>query len=243
MCKNFIIIKYSKSTFDLRVDEVMGDHNISSQEFMFQKMTQQISSHYPDSYVHVLTNEKMSPVNNKMKIHKFEFAPNHCCKFLLYGLLDEPAFYLDCDIVIKRKFHQHELESSNAFRMYNSYGGTNGNVIDYSKLSRKLTTKTKHYNAGAIMIQEPSKEITKELQLIEETFLSDKNFILRNNLWPYNDEYATSYYIFKHKMEFEPNNTVALLKDTHNNAQSIHHTGLNKKPFFTDFHNTYTKLI
>lgn len=252
MCKNFIILKYSKSELDCQVDKTMKNLYLNSQDIMFWKMVKQLEAHYPDSYVHVLTNENMAPANSKMVIHKFEFEPNHCCKFLLYGLLDEPAFYLDADIVIKRKFYQHELTSSNAFRMYNTIG-----EIDYSKLSPKMNIFIKNHNAGVIMIQEPNKEITKELQEIEVEFFSDKEFISKNNRWPYNDEYATSYYIFKNKMQFETNDTVALRYVTyslalqqeeyyrthHRDVQSIHHSGLEKKSFFSDFSKTYAKLL
>lgn len=245
MCKNFIILKYSKSKLDRQVDEASKNLYLSSQGIMFWKMIKQLTAHYPDSYIHVLTNENMSPANNKIVVHKFEFEPTHCCKFLLYGLLDEPAFYFDCDIVIKRKFYDHELKSSNPFRMYNAFGGTNGQSTDYSKLSRQINIQIKNYNAGVILIQEPSKEITKELQAIEANFFSDKEFILKNKRWPYNDEYAASYYIFKNKMQFEPNDTVALPYGEHNqpDVQSVHHTGLNKQSFFSDFSRTYTKLI
>lgn len=206
---------------------------------MFQKMVQQLNSHYPDSFVHVLTNEKMSLVNNKMKIHNIEFESNHCCKFLLYSLLAEPAIYLDCDIVIKRKFRQHEIESSNTFRMYNI-----SSTMDYSKLSPKIKNEITTYNAGVIAIKEPDVKLTKELQSIEANYFSEKEFISNNKLWPYNDEYATSYYIFKNKIQFEANDTVALPNGKYqHDVQSIHHTGLEKKSFFSDFSRTYTKLI
>lgn len=235
MCKNFILIKYSKSNLDLQVDTRLKNHYLKSQELMFRKMLQQLNCHYPDSFIHVLTNEKMSATSNKMKIHTVEFAPNHCCKFLLYGLLTEPAIYLDCDIVIKRKFHQHEMESFNPFRMYNI-----SSITEYSKLSPKINNRITIYNAGIITIKEPNEKLTKELQGIEATYFSNKEFISKNGLWPYNDEYATSYYIFKNNLQFEPNSTVALPK-THNgnDIQSIHHTGTEKKSFFT----TSAKLI
>ena len=244
MCKNFIIIWYTKTKFDLKVDEAVGNFNLSSQKLMFEKMKYQLNCHYPDSFIHILTNEKMSCTNSREKVHQYDFEPTHCCKFLLYGLLDEPALYLDCDIVIKRKFRQHEISSSNAFRMYNSFGGVNGATTDYSKLSQKLNVETKNYNAGLIMIQEPNKKITKELQEIEANFFADKAFMAKSNIWPYNDEYATSYYIFKNNIQFEENSTVALLPNkTNHDVQSIHHTGISKQSFFSDFSKTYAKLI
>lgn len=239
MCKNFILIKYAKSKFDRPVDEEMGNLYLRSQEEIFRKMVKQLTIQYPDSYIHVLTNEKMLPVNNKMKIHKRDFEPNHLCKLLLYGLLTEPGLYLDADIIIKRKFHPHELKSSNAFRMYNSIGR-----IDYSRFSRNLNCSIEHYNAGAIMIAEPSEELAKEMLQIQEFFFSDKEFKMANGSWPYCDEHVASYYIHKNKWTIEPNNTVSLFYPTDNpDVQSVHHTGLDKRSFFLDFSITYTKLF
>ena len=226
--KNFIIIKYKKDKLDMVVATEQQDLYLNCQDSLFDKMILQIRHHYPESNIHVLTNYDFKC--DGVIFHKINFKPNHCCKFLLYSLLDEPAMYIDCDVLMLRRFNESELETVHPFKFYNI-----SRQLDLSKISKNISGALTIYNAGIIWIPRPDKKITQDMQQIESDFFSDKDFCIKNEEWPYNDENAASLYVRNNNIYFEKSDTVGVIEfGINQSVQSIHYTGLENKRYFEE---------
>lgn len=240
MIKNFILIYYKKNDLDLDVcDHFTKNIYLQSQINIFCKMIKQIKYHYPHSFIHVITNEDICKEFNVI-IHKKDIKNNHCSKFLIYNLLDEPAMYLDCDIILTRRFTSSELDTIYPIKFFRKNG-----KYDFSKLSYSFKENIDAYNAGVVWVKNPNKSIVQDLTFIEDTFLNNKEFIKKNGFWPYNDEYSISYYLNSKKWKFEESETVNIVPENKNGfTQSIHYTGLyNKKIFLKDYFKYYPLFV
>lgn len=198
-------------------------------------MIKQLQYYYPKAFIHVLTNQNINKQKNLI-VYKKELENNHCCKFLIYDLLDEPAMYLDCDVIIKRTFNQSEIETTYPVKFFRKSG-----ECDFSKLSHKINKTLEIYNAGIVWIAQPKNLLTEQLKNIEKKFFNDKELIKNNGYWPYNDEYSIAYFCDVKNWRFADSQTVNVYPNNpHDNLQSIHYTGIsNKKIFLKDYFKNY----
>jgi hypothetical protein len=231
--ENFILIYYVKDDLDIEVDEQTKRRYISSQKPALHFMVSQIKSFYPDSRIHVLTNTDVDLP--ECEIHRKDFGSNHTVKFEIYSLLDEPAMYMDCDIVMHRRFKDEELACNTPFKLFNT-----SMTINLSKIAADdgffsvPDRDYQVYNAGMIWVPRPDEAITKRLQLIERVVFCDKEKIKAQGLWPYNDEYALTYMLHMDGISFPNSPSVNLVSwsDEHSDVQTVHYTGLDGKRAF-----------
>lgn len=229
--KNFIFIFYKKKKHDLFVTN--GDYSLICQEKLLRKSICRIKKLYPQSKIHLITNIKDYIGVDFDFLHFFNSSSNHLIKFEIYGLLDEESIYLDADVLVKRIFFEEELETKFDFKFFNL-----SNHIKIDQISN-YQNRSSVYNAGVVYIKVPNKKITDDLFEIENCFFYDKNFLISNKIWPYNDEYSLSIYLDKNNITFPSSKTVnifyspKIIRDL--KIQSVHYTGLrNKKKYFKD---------
>lgn len=175
MIDDFILIKYKSKT------------NPALQEKLFWLMTRQLRIFYPQAKINVLTDEVGA--DPRLIYHVNPIENNHMSKLQLFGLLDRPAMYLDCDLLIVRPFQTDELPLSLPFHVYRTVTQPNWKILpqfDYP-----------HHNNGVIWIPRPSQKLTKELIDLKEKHFADKKLYLNN------DEFVTNRYI--HDMGWKMN--------------------------------------
>ena len=230
----FILIKYKK-------ESVLGPQSksfsnidyrtyIYSQDILFEIMQKQIFHFYPKADIHVLTNDKTYKDRSNLTFHFKNFKPNHTCKFLLFGLLKEPAIYLDCDIILLSKFTDEHLKTEERFNLFSI--SRNMDLQKLSERSLPIVANTL-YNAGIIFIKKPTYDIVDALINLHSNFFNNKEYIAAKNEWPNNDEYALSLFIKMNRMQMNLCPDVNVLRHTINkideNIQSLHYTGIKAK--------------
>jgi len=179
-------------------------------------MLRQIDNLYEDYEIHVITNQRRKSTN-RVRYHYFEnLEKNLYAKLQVFGLLDEPAMYLDNDILLVRKFENKHLVGD-PFNLYQIY--------DLIPLLPEHMQSYTHYNTGVMWISKPSKDITESLIGIKDYFLChDDDWV--------NDEYPVSYMIgsfgFKMQLMDEVNAYRNRISDL-TQYQSVHYTGLGCK--------------
>lgn len=205
------------------------------QETMFKTMLEQLNFFYPKSIIHVLTNEDHKDTDNIVWHCKPELADNHSIKLNLYGLLNEPAMYLDTDILLVKPFSKKHVETVSPFNIY-QVSHTNRDLQSLTKktLEHKVNQQ---YNCGMIWIARPSKHIVEELKDIKFKYFNDRNKIESAGAWFNNDEHPVSYFIKKYnfKMNLFPQVNsfrYAMHRSNIFDMQSIHYTGVNNKSMF-----------
>ena len=205
---------------------------ITCQRDLFDRSVTRIQKLYPKAHIHVLTNEEGCNTD-MITYHHMGFVSNHICKFQIYGLLTEPAMYVDCDVMIIRPFEERHLAGA-PFNCFTADGGVDLQQFTPKKLPIKTVT---FYNAGLIWIPGPNKTIVDELQQIHEEYFNDIDFQRNHNKWSYSDEYSLSYYIAKHGLKMNlfwdvnaPRQAIQKLdKGAVHAYQSIHYTGIRAK--------------
>lgn len=244
----FILIKYKKKS-------VLGSKNrsfsnidfrsyMNSQDPLFEIMEKQICHFYPNADIHVLTNDKTCKDKSNITFHFKNFQPNHTCKFFLFGLLKEPAIYLDCDIVLFSKFTDEHLSTKEKFNLFSI--SRRMNLQNLSQRSLPAFTNT-IYNAGLIFIKQPTCDIVDNLIDLHKNFFDDKEYITSKNECPNNDEYALSLFIKMNKMQMNLCSDVNVLRHSINtidenindSIQSLHYTGIKAKKQLSE---EYTKF-
>lgn len=234
--KNFITTKYTRKElgylkdFYPSADNTFLDNWNNLHERLHRHLEYQLKYFYPESHLHIITNE--NKLNTKKKTYyKFDFDDNHLIKLFMYGLLSEPAMYLDSDIILFRKFTEEELPKENDFNLYNYVN------IDLEKLiSMKLPISIKKlYNAGIVYISNPNKSLVESLFEI-------KNKYFCSNSCHITDETCVSFYVKEKNLNMIENDQVNVykslcMKDFYK-KQSVHYTGFymqQKLMFFDDF--------
>jgi hypothetical protein len=233
---NFILIKYSKESLDApkHIKKVNMRQWNKNQQFMFDTMVEQLNFFYPLAKIHVLTNEKHEDFNNLIWHYHPELESNHNSKLLLYGLLDEPAMYIDNDILINKPFKKKHLATESPFNLYRL-----STARPLQSLARKkLDVKSdKQYNCGMIWIPRPSRQIVAEMQEIKKKYFNDRKVIEGNSAWFNNDEHPVSYFIARYGMKMKLFKDVNVFRSQceYENifkVQSIHYTGVRSKNKF-----------
>jgi len=179
---------------------------------------------YNNAKIHIVT-DSLDDINYDVNYHYMpEIEKNNYSKLLIFGLLKEPAIYLDNDVILLRKFTEEELPFDYPFNLYAKYQEEDTKKV----LEQGLGEGYHHYNTGVVWIPKPSKKITDELMLLRD------RFNIYNNGWT-NDEYPISFYVHAHgfKMfESEKVNRYRNLVSKISDEQSIHYTGKEYKKLF-----------
>jgi hypothetical protein len=202
---NFLLLKYQRS--DLKSPTPLSEKDksvyLNCQDVLFRRTIEQIQFFHPKAHIHVLTNENMQSTASVSYYVYEEKWDNLLCKFKLYGLLNEPAMFIDLDIIFNRPIYPVECNSPICF--FNTSWGAP--LQDFS--NKKLPCKQDViYNSGVVWIPTPSSHITDELMELHEEYFSDEKAIYAKNLWPNNDEHALSLFVGIHNYDMPLNNTI-----------------------------------
>lgn len=234
--KNFITTKYYKK----KLEDKNGFYQYADEDFLkkwndlheklHRHLQYQLKCLYPEAHLHVITNEYFQN-NKKVTYHKFDFEGNHLIKLFMYDLIPEPAMYLDSDILLFRRFKDHELPNTYDFNLYNA------SMINFEKMIPvKLPIQIKKlYNAGVVYISNPNKKLTNNLFEIYEKYFKIKNCNIT-------DETCISFFIEQQKINMFESNEINIsksmcMKDFFK-KQSVHYIGFylqHKLMYFDDF--------
>lgn len=245
---DFILLKYKKDSLDVpsfvSASCSTVESYLESQDMLFRIMVEQLRRFHPRSVIHVLTNDFSFDFKG-LEIHKKPFHCDHRAKFLLYGLLDHPALYLDCDIILMRPFVLNCMSMPiNLFAVTRQF--------DLQTISRKTLPSPANtiYNAGIVWIGSPSREMAEAVENLHDEHFSDCDFIRSRRMWPTNDEYALSLYVRKIGVDVRLSSTINVHRNKLDNIQnagrlqSIHYTGLHlKRAFFNDYKRLYPGAV
>ena len=182
---NFILIYFEKNDYTPDNERVKGRPTERRAKLIpLQKefMVKRLRYLYPKSTIHILTDQVVSSNENQVIYHYQPFEKNYQAKLEVFGLLDEPAMFIDLDVLLIKKF-EIDLTSAQAFNLYTAY------PLNLDLMSSKATDITEVYNSGVIWINQPNKNLVEELKHIQKTHFSDLQKIAVNNGVLYNDEY------------------------------------------------------
>ncbi len=237
--KNFLLLKYKREELISPKNHNYTDQDksiyLECQDALFYRAVEQINFFHPKSHIHVLTNEKLPPLKNTSYCVFNENWTNMICKFKLYSLIDEPAMYVDLDVVFNYPLPSMQEYQEYPFYFFNVSWGEN--IQNYTQKNLPANHNIV-YNSGVTWINKPSKELTDQLLDLQEFYFNDTNMILSKNLWAYNDEHALSLLtsIKNYKMPISSTINVSrnklnknLEKKTIKDFQSIHYTGVTTK--------------
>lgn len=205
---NFILVNYKNNY----TKPNLATYYKNNEKF-FVLAVKQIKSLYPEAIIHVVTDEPKQ--SNDLVYHYIKgLEKNNYAKLHVLDLLEEPAIFMDTDILLLKRFEN--LPDAECFNLFQEY-------LDTSSLPKHMQAYT-HYNTGVIWIPKPSKEIANEIRSIKNDFLIHKNG------WV-NDEYPISYAINKLGLKMVKQITVnqyrskiVSFKDLFS-YQSVHYTG------------------
>lgn len=213
--------------------------------FLLECFKEQINHFYPNSTIHILTNLYLEDYENVVHHTVPDMPKGFINKLLLYGLIDVPAMYMDCDIIILKKFEQEHLPVENPFNLYNI-----AFMTDFCKLSSlpldESYRNSCHYNTGIAWIPKPDKQIVKDLFNIRNLYFSDPATFVGKNIL--NDEHAVSFFVKYNGLEMKLNDDVNRFRqeielgDIQNN-QSVHYLGHAKENLFLEEYPMFKKYI
>lgn len=208
MIEHFILVRYEKKELNVadKLCPQLSPRRFEIQKYLYAGCLRQIKEFYPNATIHVLTNEIGS--RSDVTYHVINDLPTcNLSKLYIYGLIDKPAMFLDCDVEICKPFEEQHLPADVPFNVYKTY-------------KDKKINNYKHYNTGVVWIPNPSNKIVQELIEINNKHFSDPT------LWLYNDEYPVSYYIFIKQLTMREHKEVNSLiaQEDATNAQTIHYS-------------------
>jgi hypothetical protein len=240
MVPNFIVIKYSGTTHRYHVQ------NEKYREKLFDLTVKQLTAIHPDANIHVLTNSRHDDFG-KVKFHLDENLPrDNRAKFRIFGLIDEPAMYVDDDIIFYRPFAEEHMPKEVPFTHFQPWEWLNFQEIASQPLAVKEGWR---YNGGIIWINKPSKQLVEELiDLQENTFNTKEKTISLGMGFP-SSEYAIGYYLLKYNIPQVMNqyvnvifNTVQRVEDK-TKIQSVHYPGLYKDKMLSDYYGKHMPML
>jgi hypothetical protein len=211
---NFILVHFKTEYGLARLNDYYKDvdlfHNL---------IIKQIDKLYKDEgyKIHVLTNVDI-PSSNKVIYHYSDtLEPSNYAKLRIFGLLNEPAMYLDNDIILLKKFEEKHLVTDNAFNLFQEYD------VALPKGMPSWMLEYPHYNSGIVWIPRPNEEITKAL------FNIVKYFPVFESGWGV-DEFPIAYFIEAFGLKMQTFKEVnAYRKSTKlplKECQTIHYAGV-----------------
>ena len=231
--RNFITIRWDKTEIEPPPPWITDcskslDKHIEIHEKLFAQFTKQIRIIYPKATLHVITNK---PLKNKDKLifHKMDVPSNHLSKLHMYGLIDEPAMYIDTDVIIVSKFLDKHIDVSGPFNYYKS-GGERSDLHTHAK--KDLPVQIKYlYNAGLVWIASPSPKIVEDMQYLHEEYFHRKEVEDRIG-FQIGDEHSSSLYSAINNIKFHQFDEINVLRGHVTNmqdCQTVHYTGYDLK--------------
>ena len=253
MIKNFILLFCQNKDESYVNEPKMSSVNKDEFQSVYKSMQRpflnisikMLSHFYPDSTIHILTNDSLKSSSKNVCIHiKSDLPRNHLAKFKIYNLINEPAMYMDTDILINRPFPETATYTKNDINMFQKYNS--------KRLSNYLGIESATvYNASTIWINRPSDELNHELEEINRSVFSDDKRLVQNDMCRNNDEFSLSYYCMKHQIEMNLDESISKprpqisLEDI-SKYQSVHYAKMEfKKKMIQEFHqlHSYIKLL
>lgn len=218
---NFILVHFKTTYTQPKLVDYYKDL-----DQMHTLMIDQLTSFYPDCKIHVVTNEHKQ--NTANVIYHYRDTNTNYAKLHMFGLLDEPAMYLDSDIILLRPWEEKHLQAEGNFNLYQKFdvGLPEGFPEQY-----KFMYDYPHHNSGMIWIPRPEKALSETLLAMATRFpVHDGGWVA--------DEYPTNYFIYAMgwKMNLFPEvnayrkSTKVPLRD----CQSIHYAGC-KELFWDEY--------
>src|SRR6185437_2749005 len=125
--RHFIVVFYKRVKWNIPPHAVLPpnwstEKFASEQRCCYNALLEQLRQMYPTSTVHVITNEKFSDYGQVVCHHFPDMPDDHHCKYEAFGLLDEPAMFLDTDLIIVRPFEKKHIECAGPFNFYRNSG-------------------------------------------------------------------------------------------------------------------------
>jgi hypothetical protein len=182
----------------------------------YDLMIKQLNRVYEKPRIHVLTNRKLEPKPNVIYHIDEGIEQSNYAKLYVFGLLDEPAMYIDNDILINRPFEAKHMPDV-PFNIFQPYHSQNQH-----SLPERMRCYP-HFNTGIIWIGQPSNVLMHEIMFYRDLFRNYPEWV--------NDEFPISYYIMKKKLEMQLDPSVnqyredVNTKEERDKCQSVHYTG------------------
>lgn len=218
---NFILVHFKTEYEQPKVIEYYKDL-----EAMHELMLVQLTSLYPKCTIHVITNEHKE--NTANVVYHYRETNTNYAKLHMFSLLDEPAMYVDCDIILLRPWEEKHLQAEGAFTLYQPFdvGLPKGFPEQY-----EFMYQYQHYNSGMIWIPRPDKAMSELLTQMTS------RFPVHEGGWVA-DEYPINYFIYAMgwKMNLFPD-VNAYRKSTKiplAECQSLHYAGC-KELFWDEY--------
>lgn len=244
MIKNFILLFYQNKDESYVNEPKMSSVNKNEFQSIYKGMqrpflnisVKMLSHFYPESTIHILTNDALKSSSKNVCVHiKSDLPRNHLSKFKIYNLINEPAMYMDTDILINRQFPETATSTPNDINMFQKYNS--------KRLSNYLGVESViAYSASIIWINKPSDQLNCELEEINRSIFSDDKKLMENDMCRNNDEFALSYYCMKRQIEMRLDESISkpraqISVDEINKYQSVHYTKMDfKKKMIDEFH-------
>ena len=129
MVENFILVHFEKkvkNAIDIWSEDnlFLEKNRFEIQAKFFHHMIKQIRFFYRYSNIHIICKDKSHPLlqNKSLILHEFPDMPTtNLSKLNAFGLLNEPAILIDCDIMMLKPFDKHHLETKNPFNLFSTY--------------------------------------------------------------------------------------------------------------------------
>lgn len=198
MIKNFIMIYYErdrltefeKVNHQRYNSDKPKDFRLNVHRRLIELSKSRIRELYPKSEIHLIVDKKYN--FEGVTEHVFEdMSPEHTSKLLMYNLLDEPAMYMDSDVLLVKPFDKSHIEVESPINPYN---------LNHRKVFDWNGQKYPYYSASVVYVSQPSEKIQREIQeLHEKEFLYIKGTLgIKGGTHPLtstNDEFSMSLYI------------------------------------------------
>lgn len=206
---NNVSLKYkAKWTIDNPAKSLTRWNNI--QDKLFTNQIWQLQHFYPNCKIHLVTNDH-ELFHKDCTNHLVDGESNLILKLNVFGLLTEPAVYLDLDLLHLRPLTPEVLPKC-IFNLYDCYSPEKSYFrpdIFPKILSQPLDIKPPivQYLSHIIWINEPSKKISDAMLELHWKHFADKERMLYVGRSADGDELALSVYIKQHnlKMILNPN--------------------------------------
>lgn len=229
MINNFILVRYLGS------DHKYHKANEKYRDKLFVLTVLQLTKFHPNAKIHVITNTRSETCGNTIYHHVPDLPLDNRAKFLVFGLLDEPAMYVDDDLLFHRPFAEAHTPNGSPFNCYKVWERMSFQAV--SKVELKIKEGDR-YNNGVVWIPKPSKDIVKEMQHYQNDFFDTREKTIALGMGFPSSEYAMSYYVAAHALKMKLDKDVnAFFEDEYDphSVQSVHYAGYNKTKLFSDY--------
>ena len=227
--RNFITIRWDKQEMEspppwLKVAKKPLDKHIEIHEKLFWQLAKQIRVIYPKSTLHVIKNKSI-PNKNGIVFHALSVPSSHMAKLEMYGLIEEPAMYIDTDVLLISKFTKQHIDVCGPFNYYSLNNSFNDVQLHAKK---KLPIQMRFmYNAGMVWISKPSKKSVEDMKCLHEEYFNSLE-VEEKIGFQIGDEHCASLYSLMNRIEMNLYPEINVLRrnvQEFEKCQSVHYTG------------------